>query len=414
MNAAFMNGNNRSRSIVCGSDPAQKIGASLAAILAPISLEEFIGEYWTKQFLHVAGHQDKFDGLFSWHILNTALEEHRFTADRLKMFKAGYCLDSSRYLLNPNGQINATALMREFRDGASVILDSCEEVHPPLRELCIQLEQVFHVYTQVNLYAGLRTDNAFNVHWDEQDTLILQSAGRKRWKIWQPTRWNPLRQDAVDTGPQTKPTGPPFWDGILEQGDLLSIPRGWWHVAYPVDEPTLHLTVTIRNASGIDLLQWFVEQMKSSETARMSLPITADETERRAWVESLWTELAATWKTDIIDRYLVASDRRATPRPWLPLPHVSVPTISIDRNTPLQLLFPRPLRFETENGTLRAVAGSAVWQITDELSALLDHFNDGLPHTLGELSGNDDAAQLAFMTQLVMQGVLRSVEQRPL
>jgi ribosomal protein L16 Arg81 hydroxylase len=130
----------------------------------------------------------------------------------------------------------------------------------------------------VNLYDGWRCDNGFNVHWDDQDNLILQVAGRKHWKVWNQTRHYPFKEDVVDTS--VPPTGEPAWDGILEAGGLLSIPRGAWHVAYPLDEPSPHLTVTIKNHTGIDLPRWLAEQLKSSEAARMAIPLMAPPEER--------------------------------------------------------------------------------------------------------------------------------------
>jgi hypothetical protein len=63
-----------------------------------------------------------------------------------------------------------------------------------------------------------------------------------------------------------------LWEGTLEDGDLLYIPRGWWHVALPLAEPTLHLTVGIHNRTGLDLLRWLAERMRASETFRRDLP----------------------------------------------------------------------------------------------------------------------------------------------
>jgi ribosomal protein L16 Arg81 hydroxylase len=115
-------------------------------------------------------------------------------------------------------------------NGATLILNSCEEVSPPLRALCVHLQRLFHVGVIVNLYAGWRHDNGFDVHWDDQDTLILQVSGRKHWKVWEPTRLHPFKEDLVDTSPKTKPETPPIWDAVLDcsvcrgDGGTLRIP----------------------------------------------------------------------------------------------------------------------------------------------------------------------------------------------
>ena len=240
----------------------------LDSILTPIATEDFFRRWWTRDFLHIPGHSGKFSHLFPWEVLNRALEEHRFDAKRLVLYKSGKKIESGRYL---NGQwVDTGRLVNELSNGCTLIFNACEEVYPPLRDLCVHLEGLVHHRVTANLYAGWRRDNGFNVHWDTQDTMILQVAGRKQWKVWKPAHPRPFHDDLADTS--TPPTEAPVWDGTLEPGCLLSIPRGWWHVACPMDEPCLHLTVTVQNLNGIDFLHWLAEQMKSSEAARMRCP----------------------------------------------------------------------------------------------------------------------------------------------
>jgi hypothetical protein len=384
----------------------------LADLLAPLSLVSFLGEYFTRRFVPVVpGPSDKFKDLFSWDVLNRSLEQHRFPAPhlppaRLRLVKAGETLKPDTYL---NGdRVNASGLMKQLANGATLALNFCDEVHPPLQELARELERLLHANVHVNVYAGWRRDNGFDIHWDDQDTLILQIAGRKHWKVWPPTRPYPFKHDVVDTSLKTKPDGPPVWDHVLEQGGLLSIPRGWWHVAYPMDEPCMHLTVTIVNPNGIDMLHWLANRMKTSEAARMDLPVLASNEDRRAWLEAVHRDLTAAWTNDVLDRYLADLDGSANLRPSLCLPEVAAPpTPSIDRTTALQLALPRGLRFQMMNGTAQFSAAGIEWQTTGDLVPALNRFNDGLPHTAAELAPTGGAALTTMLAALVMKGVLR-------
>jgi ribosomal protein L16 Arg81 hydroxylase len=376
----------------------------LADILAPMSTEEFFGQYWTKQFLHLPGPADKFRALFSWDVLNTTLETHRFTTERLKLVKSGKTLEPSRYVTNDI--INASSLMNELSGGATLIFNFCEEVQPALRAFCAHLERLFHVYVHVNLYAGWRKDNGFDIHWDDQDTFILQVAGRKHWKVWKPTRLYPFVEDVVDTSPSTKPEEEPVWDGVLEQGAMLSMPRGWWHVAYPMDEPCLHLTVTIQNLNGISLLRWFTHKMKASEAARKELPIVASREDQQAWLREVWVDMCSTWNENVLDGYLADADGRARSRPRLNLPEIGM-AAGIGIDTPLELALPRALHFETSDGNARFKAAGADWNTTSELVPALARFNDGHPHTLSEVAGPNAQSLTLLVTALLMQGVVR-------
>lgn len=382
----------------------------LADILAPMSTEEFFDKFWTKQFLHLTGPADKFQQFFSWDVLNASLEEHRFTSERLRLVKAGKNIDAGRYLTGDI--VGASALMTEISNGATLVFNFCEEVHPPLRALCAHLERLFHVYVHVNLYAGWRKDNGFDVHWDDQDTLILQVVGRKHWKVWKPTRPYPFVEDLVDTSPATKPTEPPIWEGVLEQGAMLSMPRGWWHVAYPMDEPCLHLTVTIQNLNGIGLLRWFAHKMKGSEAARKELPIMASPEEQKAWIQAVWADMCANWNENVLEAYLADADAKARLRPRLNLPEIGG-AVGVEVDTPLELALPRPLHFVTSDGTAHFKAGGADWSTTSDLAPALARFNDGQPHTLTEVAGSNAQSLTLLVTALLMQGVVRRAAAPP-
>jgi len=293
--------------------------ATLESVLSPVPLGKFFSDYWTKMFLHIPGTTAKFADLYSWDVLSNVLNEHRFGPNRLGMMKAGQPLDYSRYLTMVNGQIHPRRLLDEFNAGATIILNHCEETYAPLRDFCGALERLFHVGINVNLYAVRGHDNAFDIHWDEQDTLILQLAGRKQWKVWPPTREYPFKQDVVDTPTSTTPTGRPAWEGILEHGGLLSIPRGWWHSVYPIGTPSLHLTVTIKTLTGIDFLHWLVNKTKNRAIARMPLPVIQTDEAQRAWLLQLRRALARSWSDDLISEYLMERDRQARLRPSIRL-----------------------------------------------------------------------------------------------
>ncbi len=388
------------------SESGIRVGLALADLLAPMPPEEFFGEFWARRVVQIPGAADKFTPLFSWPVLNRALEQHHFQPNQLSLVKEGRPVSPALYLAGT--RVNAEALLRELAQGATLILNYCDEVHPPLRNLCRSLERLFHVDVQTNVYAGWRTDNGFNVHWDDQDNLILQVAGRKRWKVWEPTRSCPFKRDVVDTSPATKPAGPPIWEGVLEPGSLLNIPRGWWHVAYPLDEPCLHLTVTVATLTGIGLLQWLAHEMKTSDAARQPVPIIASEEERRAWLNEIWRDLSRVWRPDLVTRYLAHVDKRAQSARFLKLPDLAAVSMeAVGPSTPLQLTLPRPLGFQITGSTARIFANDMEWQTTSNLVPLLDAFNDGLPHTIADLVDDPSAKVPGLVVALAMKGILR-------
>ena len=122
----------------------------------------------------------------------------------------------------------------------------------------------------MNVYAGWRGSHGYDVHSDDHDVFILQVFGKKRWMLYD-------RKSTIERG--TLPPDP-LWDQVLEDGGLLYIPRGFWHVAMPLEEPCLHLTVSVSNPVATDFLLWLAEEQRFRERSEMVLSRLAGASER--------------------------------------------------------------------------------------------------------------------------------------
>lgn len=296
--------------------------ADLRHLLEPIMPQAFFDEIWGKRFAHIVGQMGRFSALFPWSHLNTVLEHHRIDAPRLRLFHAGRQIEPGTYqhssVLPGNGVIlTASDVKRHLRAGATLVIEEIEDTFAPLRDLVIRLENIFRVNVHCNLYAGWKTDEGFAVHWDPHDTLILQLYGRKRWRVWGPTRHHPIYGE---TESSVAPTTEPLLDTHLEDGSVLYLPRGWWHVAQPVDEPTLHLTLSINNRTGLDLLTWMAKTLRRSELFRKDLPIMGTKQQSQAHMTGLQQDLMKAWTPDTLDRFLGDVQAKRYPRPVFRLP----------------------------------------------------------------------------------------------
>ena len=69
-------------------------------------------------------------------------------------------------------------------------------------------------------------------HTDRQDVLILQSAGRKHWKVFAPPaveEVDPLRRGKDGDVLDAAMLGEPLLEATLEPGDVLYVPLGFPH-----------------------------------------------------------------------------------------------------------------------------------------------------------------------------------------
>lgn len=387
----------------------------LAEILQPCSLEDFLATIWGQTYKYVPGPPDKFSRLLPWERLNEILRQHRLDFPRLRLTRDGERLPTHTYLSYTKGgqrkvsipRVRHADITRELRRGASLVLDAVDELHQPLTELAEGLELFFHERIQINCYSGWRTSRGFDLHWDDHDVFILQVTGPKSWQVYGPTRLYPLTGDKKDN----KPEGDPLWEGTLTAGDLLYIPRGFWHVAFPLNEPTLHLTVGVHNRTGLDLARWAVERLRASETFRRDLPLFATDAERAAHVAQLREELLAEFDSDVFDRYFRERDANALARGSLSLPWSPSENVLPDSpGTKLRLLSPRPLDLQVEKGVIEFCSQRKRWRFAAEAFAILQKLETGRVCSIGELCEATkgkipDEKVRVFLQELVLNGL---------
>jgi hypothetical protein len=249
---------------------------NLDNLVQPHAISEFMSEYVGRKLLYCPGGVGRFSELCSWRALNTVLNSHTELAPpRVRLVKVGEPLPHEEYTRHsgPSGSIqvlSAPKVRSCIDDGATLVVDRIHEMWEPIGVLVAEFERLFQVPIGVNLYAACRSDQGFDLHWDDHDVFILQIAGSKFWQVYGETaRW-PI--DRHIGGTAGKPTGPAIWERQLQEGDVLYLPRGWWHVATPCSEPTMHLSVGIRNPLGANLLGWVIERLKVNELIRQDVP----------------------------------------------------------------------------------------------------------------------------------------------
>jgi hypothetical protein len=397
---------------------SEEVPHDLAGILAPLDADSFLSSDYARGFRHVPGAPEKFSRLLPWPVLNSILEQHRLEPPRLRLTREGAAVPPDRFVSwqpnrrrsgQPIPRLDATALTRELRDGATLVLDAVDELHRPIRRLAESLERLFHVRVQVNAYAGWRTSHGFDLHWDDHDVFVLQIAGRKHWKVYGTTRKYPLARDIERT---IDPPSEPLWEGLLESGHLLYIPRGWWHVASPLNEPTLHLTVGINNLTGADLLTWFVDRLRASEDVRRDIPHWGGAQSQREYAERLYTALLNEWRPGLVDEFLADMDGKSRPRPRFALPWAATQDI-LPPSWRVKWNGTRAVTISTNGagGEIVVIASGRRWRFAPTALPLLDLLASGNECSISDLEsaagGQLDADVIrVFVSELVDNGLL--------
>ncbi len=356
---------------------------NLDDVLSPLAPADFIKDYWGQKFLHLPGPQGRFSSLFPWSAVNEMLETQRLVAPRLRLTQDGRAVSPDLYM--KNGQIRAAELTGLLRGGATLIVAAVDEVHGPLKALAQDLGCALQGRINVNLYAGWRTSHGFDVHWDSHDVIVLQIAGKKQWKVYEPTEKFPLK-DSVELG-RTPPTSAPVWEGFLTDGEVLYLPRGWWHVAIPCDEPTLHLTLGIHKPTGMDMVRWVTEDLQNDERVRMDVPVLGDAAAQAAYVSAIQDSIREAFeRPDLLRRFTTHSRGNAVARPYFNLPSSATQKVLPESGeSVIRLAAPLGLDLRTrDDGAIDIAFNGNLFTFAGAARPLLDFLAGELPASIDQ------------------------------
>lgn len=323
---------------------------SFQGFLGDFSAEEFLYGIYGKKPLYLPGQPERFAHLLPWSEFDRILAQHRLESPRLRTVREGGPPPKEDFILQLPAKtgnvlrINLGVLNRQLQDGMMLVLDAVEEMYEPITQLCRTLEYILCDMIQVNAYAGWHSQQGFNTHWDNHEVFIVQVAGRKHWRMFEPQRRHPVTEDrALDL----KPPEQSYWEGELKAGDLLYMPRGWWHDAVPLGEPTLHLTVSIKRPNGLQLLGSLIEQLREYEVVRADLPRMESADARRQYLSTFRDAVLHTLDGFSFDPYFQKMDAAAPARARLSLPLNAMPQSGgIAQSQWIHWLPPRPVTLE--------------------------------------------------------------------
>jgi len=233
----------------------------LAHILAPITVEDFLKTYRGEKAFYIPGKVDKYPDFYDWEQINDQINFSRPSRESIRLI----------YEKQPLDHAQLARLAEWMVKGATLVINSVQEVDPIISRFATSLGRDMNSSINVNCYASYPSKQGFDTHFDHHDVFVVQTSGEKTWKVFEPTKKYPL-----DIEPYIKTEPPevePYLECTMKVGDVLYIPRGHWHCAVAV-EPSVHLTVSNKQTSGIDFLMWLTENLRDKdEFLRRDFPV---------------------------------------------------------------------------------------------------------------------------------------------
>ena len=239
--------------------PPPAFNGDLASLLWPVSVETFFRDYWQTQPLHVSHADTCFAGLYSLDDIDDLV---RFTApidagsDKVRMGIKGLAVPDLELRGREAPGFNYE-LIRAGSQAVSLVLNHIHEDNRCVAVLARRLQRDFagRLKTSVNVNAYLTPGHSWlGLHRDTHDEINLQVLGAKTWRIYESDVPLPIPEMPVPAAPP-RPLGPPCLEFDVRQGDVLYMPRGFWHDPVNLEDgPSLGLTVGLTAMVWSDVL----------------------------------------------------------------------------------------------------------------------------------------------------------------
>ncbi|MGW6215815.1 JmjC domain-containing protein [Streptomyces sp. NPDC055109] len=264
------------------------LAVQLGDLIGPMSPEEFRNGLLGQRHHIFDGPAARFSRLLPWAELNRILRYHHPDSTRIRLTANHRAVSQDEY--NPHvptfpgtrssarhRELDVGALTRHLRAGATLKVRAVDELHEPIARLATSAEQIVRERVSVDAFISWGETPGYGVHWDPDEVLVVQVHGRKNWAVYGPTKpWPPTVGSSV-FGPGSPDDAPadPLQRLVLTTGQMLFVPRGWWHEVTPINEPSVHLSLHFARRTGLDLITWLASRLDDA-VLRQDLPRPAE------------------------------------------------------------------------------------------------------------------------------------------
>jgi ribosomal protein L16 Arg81 hydroxylase len=273
----------------------------IASLMAPHDADLFYDHFIQKARLHLkCTEHGRAMELLPWSVINEIIDTEALSPDRLKLFRAGNVVPPAMYRTDDEkNRLRAGAVQNLLGQGSSLVINGIHDLVPAIGRLTAAIERELSCWVECNAYLTFGVGSAFKAHYDLHDVLIVQVHGRKRWRSYGDPLPHPIEQGR-STGSKQRDV---VWEGILEAGDILYLPRGEIHVAELEGTYSVHLTIGIMALRGLDFVKALLKQAAENVVFRQDLPIAAGRSAIGRHEATLKAALHALIDAADLDRY---------------------------------------------------------------------------------------------------------------
>ncbi|MGJ0580728.1 JmjC domain-containing protein, partial [Xenorhabdus bovienii] len=152
-----------------------------------------------------------------------------------------------------------------FEQGYTLVFNDMQDKIFPVYQIALELSSLLYAGVNCNCYVTPPQTQGLERHYDDEDVIVLQLSGSKRWQVIIP-------QDNIYPDPQLAYSetyamhpGKQHHDILLEPGMAMYIPKGTPHEVAATQEQSIHLTFSVSLPMVKDLLFHLIETLSQSQ-----------------------------------------------------------------------------------------------------------------------------------------------------
>ena len=291
------------------------------AFVAPLTAEGFMADHYGRGPVHLpAPPGSPRAALLGWPRLNELLAvQAHWTEANIELVLNSAPVDRMHYMdevATARGPVRLAdpAKVEAFLAmGASLVANAVERVAPEVRALTDMLAERFAGSAGANLYCSFQGVQAFASHCDLHEVFAIHLAGEKVWRIYENRAEAPLVGPGTDEAAQRlidAAKGRVLAEVTMRPGDLLYIPRGFYHDALASSAESLHLTLGVAPHSGRVLFRLLEDAALAERAFREYLPDARDGDALRDRLAELADRIGAIVRSPAFLEEVATSQRR--------------------------------------------------------------------------------------------------------
>ena len=236
---------------------------TLEEILHPVTPAQFRAEYEGRQPLHIpAVEGSNKRALLPWDAFNGLLNQSNvWDSERLKLMRHDDPVPPEQYCRRkrtPEGMIwrPSPAKVEVFLSaGASILANDVMTLHSPVTHAGVALGEALAAEVGASVFCSFKGGRAVATHYDVHEVFAVQTEGEKVWNLYEGRVIDPVGYPPGLTQTDfNRDCGRLVSTVTMKPGDVLYMPRGFYHDTVTPDQPSLHVSFTVMPLAGRSIL----------------------------------------------------------------------------------------------------------------------------------------------------------------